>query len=145
VDDCPIYNWNKIFTEGDLLYLFRDQKGKQITNDLIHVSDMLMDSYLKRFGFTKKVQRYNDIRFELAKLRLRYIKTSDRMLVNRITQLEDDLEQQKKLIFSQGTSEFDKNHVILQKWYGQPIPIKTTTVTEYYSIVEAYERANKKK
>jgi hypothetical protein len=144
VDECPIYNWNKVFTDGEFLYLYREPKGKELTIELLEVSDMLMDSFIKRFGFTKKVKRYNQLRFELVRLKIQYIKTSDRLLVNRITQLEDELEQHKKLIFSQGTSEFDKNHVILQKWYGQPIPLKTTTVNEYYSILEVYERANKK-
>lgn len=140
-----MWHWNKVFSEGDFLYLYRNPKGKELSIELLEVSDMLMDSFIKKLGFTKVVKKYNELRFKVAKLKLEYIKTSNRMLINRITQLEDELEQHKKLIFQQETSDFDKNHVILQKWYGQKIDLKTTTVTEYYSILDVYERSNKEK
>lgn len=104
---------------------------------------MLMDSYINHFGFQKKVREYNKKRAKLAKLKLDYIKNDKRFLVNKITVLENDIENIKKLIFSQNTNEFHENNVILQKWYGQRIDLKNTTVVEYFSILKSYEQANK--
>ena len=111
---------------------------------MVQVADSLMDDYIKYFGYQKKVKDYNNTRYKLAKLKLQYIKTSDRFLINKISVLENKVEELKKLIFSQNDDVFHKNHVILQKWYGQRIDLKTTTVLEYNSIVKTYEQSNKK-
>ena len=102
-----------------------------------------MDSYLNRFGLEKKVQEYNKLRFKVAKLKLRYIKTDERFLINKINVYKNRIEELKKLIFSQNSNDFNENHVILQKWYGQRIDLKTTTVVEYRSIQKSYEQENK--
>ncbi len=139
-----MYNWNKVFNDGEYSYVLKKQSKSKLNKDVIKAVDALMDSYLDRFGFEKKVKEYNNLRFKSAKLKLQYIKTDNRMLINKINKLENRIEELKVLIFSQNSNDFNENHVILQKWYGQRIDLKTTTVIEYRSIQNTYEQEHKK-
>ncbi len=143
VGEIPMYNWNAIFSDGKVEYCYKNTPKTIDYEKVIDVCDVLMDDFISVFGINKKLKKYNELRKKSANLKFKYITTSNRMLVNEINYIDNQIDELKKLIFSQNTSDFDKNHVILQKWYGQRIDLKTTTVKEYYSIVEVYERANK--
>jgi hypothetical protein len=77
-------------------------------------------------------------------MQLEYIGSDKRYLVNQIEIVRKEVEELKKLIFSQNAQDFDKNHVILQKWYGQRIDLRSITVKEYKMIEQTFVEANKK-
>jgi len=111
--------------------------------DIVTCIDKLQDDYLEHFGTSKQNKRYQRLKMNITKLKLEYILTSRKLLLNDIKLMERDLTELSTLIFSQDKGLFDKNHVILQKWYGQKIDIKEVTVLEYNHIIKAHEQENR--
>lgn len=139
-----MYNWNRIFSHGELKYLLRIERDVKLSHELIEASDILMSDYLREFGLNKQFKRYNKLCTKLVELQLDYISSDKRYLVNKIEVVKKEVEELSKLIFSGNASDFDKNHVILQKWYGQPINLRLTSVKEYKNIESTYVETNKK-
>lgn len=137
-----MYNWNKVYTNGNLNYLHKKGKGKPI--DLVEVYDILMDDYIKVFGLNKKSKQLNKLKTQLINRNLQFIESDSRVLWNKIEKLKYEINKLQSEFFSQSSEEFNKNHVLLQKWYGQKIDLKETTVLDYQSIAKLYEQSNKK-
>ena len=135
--------WQKVYTDGELKALVKE--GDISLEGCLKAYEDLMDSYIKEFGLSKAQKRMNSLKLHLIKLRLEYITSGDRILINQINKYEKELEKIKMLFFQQDSLKFNEFLVLLQKWYGQRIDLKTTTVLEFYSITNMYERANKKK
>jgi hypothetical protein len=139
-----VYNWNKIFSDNDFRYVFKElPKTYRITPELIQALDSLQDDYIRVFGIKKQSKRVQRLKINIAKKKLEYIKTGKKLLLNDIRIMERELNESNSLIISQDTTIFDKNHVILQKWYGQKIDIKEVTVQEYNVILKVYEQENR--
>jgi acyl carrier protein len=134
--------WNEVYNKGDLIQLIR--KEKPTYKELMIAYDKLMNSYIKEFGLSKQQRRLNKLKIQLVRVQLDYIITGQKVLLNKIKLLEKEIESINLLFFKQDSVKFNEFIVILQKWYGQKIDLKTTTVTEFYSIVKVYERGNKK-
>ena len=137
-----MYNWNKVYSNGNLNFLHKQGKGK--TSELVEVYDILLDDYIKVFGLNKKSKQLNKLKLQLIKRNIQFINNDSRVLWNKIEVLKNEINKLQKEFFTQSSEEFNKNHVILQKWYGQKIDLKETTVLDYQSIAKLYEQANKK-
>ena len=138
-----MFNWNKVYNDGDISYLSKTRVGT--LSEYYKVYDILMNDYIKEFGLSKKQKRLNRLKYQLLKLNISYIETGNRMILNKINLLEKEINQMNLLFFKQNSSDFNEFLVILQKWYGQKISLKETSVLEFHSIVRVYERANKKR
>jgi hypothetical protein len=139
-----MYNWNRIFSHGELKYILKEFKDVENSQELLTASDVLMNNYLSYFGLHKSFTKYNKLCKRLLKMQLEYIGSDKRYLVNQIEIVRKEVDELKKLIFSQNAQDFDKNHVILQKWYGQRIDLRSITVKEYKMIEQTFVEANKK-
>jgi hypothetical protein len=139
-----VYNWNKIFSDNDFRYAFKElPRTYKITPELIQALDSLQDDYIRVFGIKKQSKRVQRLKVNIAKKKLEYIKTSNKLLLNDIKIMEREINENNSLIISQDATIFDKNHVILQKWYGQKIDIREVTVQEYNVILNTYEQENR--
>lgn len=136
-----MHNWNQVYSKGNLNYLHKKGKGK--TSELVEVYDILMDDYIKVFGLNKKSKQLNKLKLQLINRNIQFIKNDSRVLWNKIKKLKNEINKLQSEFFTQSSEEFNKNHVILQKWYGQKIDLKETTVLDYQSIAKLYEQANK--
>lgn len=103
----------------------------------------MQDDYIRVFGIKKQSKRVQRLKINITKKKLEYIKTGKKLLLNDIKIMERELNESNSLIISQDATIFDKNHVILQKWYGQKIDVKEITVQEYNVILKVYEQENR--
>jgi len=147
VDECPMYNWNKIYTDGKLEYLLKNEQ--EIDNfkplDFIEASDILMDDFINVFGLSKQFKRLLKIRLKCVNLKHEYIKTSNRFLINKITVLEAEIQELNKLLFQGEKNDFDRQLDKIERFRGMPIDLKNTTVKKFYIMQEEYVNANKQK
>lgn len=146
-----MYNWNKVFSENEFEYLLKIKDGKKYTNEQYQrAMDMLMDDFIQAYGLNAQYKQMMDLKKRAAKLKLQYLRKELKdmaalMLINRIDALDKDISNLKTLFLSGEKNDFDKMVVMIQKWYGQKIDLKTTTVKEFHAIKEMYVAANKKR
>lgn len=146
-----MWNWNKVFSDNEFDYLLKVKDGKQYTNEQYQrAMDALMDDFIKAYGLNSQYKKMLDLKKRSAKLKLQYLKKqlndmAALMLINRIDALDKDIMNLKKLFLSGEKNDFDKMVVMIQKWYGQKIDLKITTVKEFHAIKEMYVAANQKR
>lgn len=145
VDVCPMWNWNKVYSDGKFQYLLKNEKDKATDKEFIEASDKLMDDFIKTFGTSKQYKKYLSLRFRIYNLKYDFIVTDNRQLANKIAVLESELDGLKKLLFSGNKNDFEKQLIHIEKWFGMPLDLKNTTVKKFYTIQEEYVRANKKR
>jgi hypothetical protein len=145
-----MWNWNKVFSDNEFEYLLKVKDGKKYTNEQYQLAmDVLMDDFIHAYGLNTQYKKMLDLKKRSAKLKLQYLKKqlndmAALMLINRIDALDKDIMNLKKLFLSGEKNDFDKMVVMIQKWYGQKIDLKNTTVKEFHAIKEMYVAANKK-
>lgn len=139
IDEMPLYNWIKC-NNDKLEYTRKTKKGNKI-QDYINWK-LLYNEYLKEFGLDKRYKKYLEAQRERAILQAHYISTKEQF---KITEIEIQSQRIKDLEFN--FAEGKKIEVILT-WLGMFLGYKldqrTTTVKEYFVILEEYGKANKK-
>ena len=139
IDEMPLYNWIKC-NNGDLSYTRIGKKGNLI-NDLKNW-ERLYNEYLASFGLNDRYKKYLEAQRKKAKLQAEYIIKKDNF---KLTEIEIQNQRIKDLEVYFGDGE--KIEVILT-WLGMflgfKLDKKNTTVTEYFTILEQYGKANKK-
>lgn len=140
-----MYNWNKIFSENEYQYLLKNTQdySKKNTKQIIFASDALLDDYVDTFGLSKQLKKYNKLRLQSAKLKVKYLTESTRYLINQIEAIDNQIRDLKTLLFSGEKNDFDKQLVLIQKWYGQKIDLRLTSVKEFHVIQMQYVASNK--
>ncbi len=83
IDEMPIWNWNMITEEGNLIYLFKDWKNrKAISNKANAVWMGLQQQHMDEFGIDiSLLDRLKTMR-KVIKLNLKFYETKDRSLLN---------------------------------------------------------------
>ena len=145
VDVCPMWNWNKVYSDGEFQFLLKNEKDKATDKEFIEASDKLMDDFVKTFGTSNHYKKYLSLRFRIYNLKYDFIVTDNRQLANKISVLESELDGLKKLLFSGNKNDFEKQLIHIEKWFGMPLDLKNTTVKKFYTIQEEYVRTNKKR
>lgn len=138
IDTCTMGRWNRIFSEKQWFEIVKKGQKKKLTNAHIEAMDRLMDSYIDAFGFSKQMKRYNILQMQLIKAKLDFIITGKTILKNKVVHIESDLNELKKLLFSGEKKDFEKQLVIIEKWYGNRIDLDSVTVRKYKSIEIAF-------
>jgi len=139
IDDFPLFNWEKC-EGGELRYVNKDSKSRK--SDFI-AWNLLFNQYLERFGLGELMSEYLDVKAFLTELRLLYIETGNRMLLNQIKIEEARL---KKLDPSahEGMT-IDQSLVYLSRWMGGGMLNKRKiTIVEFKNLMNEYARSNKK-
>jgi len=139
IDEMPLYNWIKC-NSGKIEYSRKGKKGNKI-NDYLHWKK-LYDEYLKEFGLDVRYKKYLEAQRKRALLQSDYVITKERF---KLTEIEIQSQKIKdlELHFAEG-----KKIEVILTWLGMflgyKVDQKTTTVKEYFVILEEYGKANKK-
>lgn len=139
IDEMPLYNWIKC-NNGKLEFM---RKGKGTPKeDLIHFK-LIYNEYLKEFGLDKRYKKYLEIQRKKALLQSQYILSGDRFKLTEI-EIEDAKLKDLEVHFGDGKS-IEVILMHLGMHLGYKLDIKTTTVKEYFIILNEYGKSNKKK
>lgn len=134
IEEIPLFNWQKCL-EGDVKYVnlqTKDDSGNQ------EAFNKLYDEFLQKRGVNKEYKKYLDILKKKAMLQCEFLITKDDFKLTQI-EIED-----AKIVSLQKTSEeglsIDKTLIYLGKWLGYRLDWKIISVSEFYSILEEYEK-----
>lgn len=139
IDDMPLYNWIRC-NDGKLEYTRKEKKGNKVQDYLNW--KLLYNEYLNEFGLDIRYKKYLEAQRERAILQSDYIITRERF---KLTEIEIQSQKIKDLEMHFG--EGKKIEVILTwlgMFLGYKLDQKTTSVKEYFVILEEYGKANKK-
>lgn len=139
IDEMPLYNWIKC-NDGKLEYT---RKGKKGNGDQDYLNwKSLYNEYLDVFGLDTRYKKYLKAQRKKALLQSEYIITKEKF---KLTEIEIQAQRIKDLemYFGEG-----KQIEVILTWLGMflgyKVDQKTTTVKEYFIILEEYGKANKK-
>ena len=134
IDEIPLFNWQKCLN-GELKYVHLELKEEADNQEAFN---KLYDEFLQKRGVNKEYQKYLDILKKKALLQCDFLITKDDFKLTQI-EIED-----AKIVSLQKTSEsglsIEKTLIYLGKWLGYRLDWKVITVTEFYSIMEEYEK-----
>ena len=134
IDEIPLFNWQKCLN-GELKYVHLELKEEADNQEAFN---KLYDEFLQKRGVNKEYQKYLDILKKKALLQCEFLITKDDFKLTQI-EIED-----AKIVSLQKTSEsglsIEKTLIYLGKWLGYRLDWKVITVTEFYSIMEEYEK-----
>jgi len=134
----PLYNWDECH-QGKLHFVNHDHKP---TKHDFERFEVLQDQYIERYDLREEMIEFLKIKITLTKLRLMYIETGDKMLLN---QIEIETENLKNADPSniEGMT-IDQSLAWLRTQMPAWIDKKTITVTEWRDLMDEYGRRNKK-
>ena len=139
IDEMPLYNWIKC-NNGKLEYTRITGKGNKL-HDLINWK-RLYNEYLKEFGLDTRYKKYLDAQKKKALLQSQYVITGERF---KLTEIEIQEQRIRDLeVHFAGGKKIEVILTWLGMFLGYKIDQKTTTVKEYFVILEEYGKANKK-
>ena len=134
IEEIPLFNWQKCL-EGDVKYVNLETKEDESNQE---VFTKLYDQFLQKRGVNKEYKKYLDILKKKALLQCEFLITKDNFKLTQI-EIED-----AKIVSLQKTSEaglsIDKTLIYLGKWLGYRLDWKIISVSEFYSILEEYEK-----
>jgi hypothetical protein len=134
IEEIPLFNWQKCL-EGDVKYVNLETKEDSGNQEAFN---KLYDSFLQKRGVNKEYKKYLDILKKKALLQCEFLITKDDF---KLTEIEI---QDAKIVSLQKTSEeglsIDKTLIYLGKWLGYRLDWKIISVSEFYSILEEYEK-----
>jgi hypothetical protein len=134
IEEIPLFNWQKCL-EGDVKYVNLQTKDDSSNQEAFN---KLYDEFLQKRGVNKEYKKYLDILKKKAMLQCEFLITKDDFKLTQI-EIED-----AKIVSLQKTSEeglsIDKTLIYLGKWLGYRLDWKIISVSEFYSILEEYEK-----
>jgi hypothetical protein len=134
IEEIPLFNWQKCL-EGDVKYVNLETKEDSGNQEAF---TKLYDEFLQKRGVNKEYKKYLDILKKKAMLQCEFLITKDNFKLTQI-EIED-----AKIVSLQKTSEeglsIDKTLIYLGKWLGYRLDWKIISVSEFYSILEEYEK-----
>jgi hypothetical protein len=134
IEEIPLFNWQKCL-EGDVKYVNLQTKDDSSNQEAFN---KLYDSFLQKRGVNKEYKKYLDILKKKAMLQCEFLITKDNF---KLTQIE--IEDAKIVSLQKGSEEglsIDKTLIYLGKWLGYRLDWKIISVSEFYSILEEYEK-----
>ena len=141
IDEMPLYNWVKC-NDGKLIYIRKKAVGVVNRRDL-EAFTTIYDEYLSEFGLNDRYKRYLEAKRKKAIYQAKYVIKKDRFLLNKI-EIEDGKIKDLERFFGDG-QRIESVLTYISMWCGYKIDQKTTSVKEYFTLLEEYGKANKKK
>ena len=139
IDEMPLYNWIRC-NDGKLEYTRKEKKGNKIQD--VYNWKKLYNEYLKEFGLDVRYKKYLEAQKKRALLQSEYVITKERFKLTEI-EIESQKIQDLEMHFAGG-----KKIEVILTWLGMflgyKLDQKTTTVKEYFVILEEYGKANQK-
>lgn len=139
IDEMPLFNWIRC-NNGKTEFTRKAGKGNK-AQDYINWK-ILYNEYLKEFGLDVRYKKYLEAQKKRAILQADYIITKERF---KLTEIEIQSQKIKDLEFHFGEGkQIEVILTYLGMFLGYKIDQRTTTVKEYFVILEEYGKANKK-
>lgn len=132
LDDFPLYNWEKC-QKGELNFVNADCKPTE--KDGEQWID-LYNQYLAMFGLGEELEKWLNIKIHLTELRLQFVQSGDKMLLNYIKIAEQDMNKLDPTRIEGMT--INQCLVHLNKWMGQWINKKQITIVEFKHLMTEY-------
>jgi hypothetical protein len=125
--------------EGDLTALRVDPGIGTEEQDFV-AWEFVNQNYVETFGVSRKHVRYLQLQKELLLVRMEYLISEDKFLLNRI----DDIEREMSTVFvsDQPNANIITTFIHLSKFMGYRITAETISVLEFFTMVEEYGKNN---
>lgn len=145
LDEIILFNWAKCL-DGEIKYIRVDEIDDEVNENDVKAFEELYDKYIKEYGLSKIYIRYLNQMKKLALSQLAYVEDSvkNKRALNDIEYNEIELAKIKSMMKGDGTT-IEDTLIYLSKFIGYNIDSRQITATRYYTMLKAYERANKKK
>ena len=136
IEDFPLHNWRKIQEKSLIEYARRDINEGNTEDDRKYWVK-IQDSFLAEFGTTKEYQRIVELQLEIAELECDLVIKDDSFLINRINQLNIELEELR----NQGTGgDMDDAIHYIETWRKIEVNERTMTVKKFFKLRDTYNR-----
>jgi len=138
IDKLTMDRWLKC-QEGDLTALRVDPAIGTEEQDFV-AWELVNQNYVETFGVSRKHVRYLQLQKELLLVRMEYLISEDKFLLNRI----DDIEREMSTVFvsDQPNANITTTFIYLSKFMGYRITAETISVLEFFTMVEEYGKNN---
>lgn len=127
IDEMPIWNWNKIYTTGEMRYLYKNLKGKNNEYSLNKWQE-LQNEYINKFGLDDSFKQKLRLMKKAIQLNCDFVIKKDRFILNELAIVESQIENFESI----KSMDFYEIKDYVEKYKGFRIDPKTTTVTEYF-------------
>lgn len=141
IDEMPLYNWRKC-RAGKLKYTRKDLEVGKKKYDKKYW-EKVHDTYLDQFGLGSGFIRYLELAIELAEANCDFVITDDRFTLNRIRELEREIEDLIKRGEEGGG--MDVAVVYVSKWMNTMVNEREVTVKMFYTMLQEYEKEAKER
>lgn len=135
IEDLPLRNWRKITERGLVEYTRIDLKHGTKAEDYKH-AEILHDSFIKEFGFSKDQQRIFELQIEIASLQCDLVIEDNNFIKNQIKRLTRELEE----IQNRKGIEFDECVHYIEIWRGIEINEATMTTRKFFKLLDTYKK-----
>ena len=141
IEDLPVFNWWKLHEKNDFKQVLRNPKGK-IDKRVVDVVKELQNEFIQTFGIDENYANYLRKQIQIELLKIKILKTGDRIYENDVDILEIELEE---LTSKEQDKALNSATISVEKWMGFKLDIKKISTFEYYSYIKAIEKAVKVK
>ncbi len=151
LDDLPLWNWIKLYAEKDYKYLIKSSDyailaiNDNINEELDIVWRKILDEYIDNFGFTKKYKRVLELERKIAILKCNMYINNNNFLKNEIRIKEKELQKENsKNIVDKDGNDYNKQVILIEKWLGSSLDIKTLSTKKYFTYLELIQDESEK-
>ena len=134
----PLYNWDEC-TKGNVKWVHKYGVSTLKDNDKFEV---LQDQYIKRYGIGEALEEHLTIKQVLTTLRLMYVETGDKMLLNQIAIEEANLIKTDPNLMEGRTT--DQALAWLRTKVPTWIDKKIITIVEFRELLDEYGSSREK-
>lgn len=134
IKQLPIINWIDMRSSGDLKHLIKEDHG--LSNVLLlETYYSLINEFWGYFGQDKSFKEVINKKLKLLKVKIKFIETGDRFLINEINVLEDEL----MLLIDEDIKEIDaksamlREFALINKEFNGGMSITKDTVFDFYT------------
>ncbi len=112
----------------------------EITDQDLEQWNNIYDQYIEKYGLSELYKKLLETMREKALAELEFVTTGDNFKKTEISLLEEKL---KTMVNNNGKGmTIDESLVHLSKWLGYRVDVFKTSVTEYFTLLNEYGKAN---
>lgn len=142
IDEMPIHNWLQIQETNDLVWVMKEPKDvkRSELNQLEEALQTMTDQYIDTFGISDSYRKILKLKGELRCLEIDFIITAQRTILTLI----DIKKAELKIAIEKANNIKSLNaRVHAQKYMGQAIDMKITSVKFFYEILQEMQNEHK--
>ncbi len=141
IEDLPVWNWWKLHEKNEFKQVLKRSKDK-IDDRVIEVVKDLQNEFITTFGIDENYASYLRKQIQIELLKIKILKTGDRIYENDVDILEIELEELTNKEHDKG---INSATISVEKWMGFKLDVKKISTFDYYSYIKAIEKAVKVK